>query len=162
MTSFVNAPQLTEHAGVTRFESALVSANQLRRDVSGSRSLATLLLSAMASAVMVAAYEVMDTVAEGHLLVIWTGLWVAAFAALALSAGTARRLATRARLALDAWSLSIARSRADERLWAIAKTDGRVMAELQVAMQRDDSLMSGRSAPRGKKLRMGAHDRAEP
>jgi hypothetical protein len=39
---------------------------------------------------------------------------------------------------LDAWSARLAQSRSDERLWAIAQTDARLMSELQTAMYRSD------------------------
>jgi len=39
---------------------------------------------------------------------------------------------------LDAWSSRMAQRRSDERLWAIAQTDARLMAELQTAISRSD------------------------
>ena len=89
---------------------------------------------------MVVADEVMDTVAEGHLLVMWIALWAAAFVSLAVFAGTARNLATRIKVGLDDWSRAMASARADERLWATAKADPRVMADLQAAASRNDDL----------------------
>ncbi len=145
MTSFVHTNFPTEHPGVTRVELALESASRLSSGISGSRSLAVLLLSAVASAIVVAVYEVMDTVAEGHLLVLWTSLWIAVFAVLALFASNARRLGSNLKSVLDTWSSAIAQGRADQRLWAIAKSDPRVMADLQTALQRnadaDDALV---------------------
>ena len=117
MTSFVNIKYSTQHPGVARVESAIDAAKQLRQGFSGTRGLATLLLSAMAAAVMVVAYQVMDSVTEGHLLVMWMALWAVAFAALALFAGTARNLAARLKAGLDSWSRSLAEARADQRLW---------------------------------------------
>lgn len=145
MTSFVHLEYSTKHPGVARVESAIDAAQHLGRGFSGTRSLATLLLSAVAAAVMVVAYQIMDTVAEGHLLVMWIAMWGAAFAALAFFAGTARRIAVRVVSGLDAWSLGVARSRADERLWASAQSDSRVMADLQSAMtrQQDESIAAG-------------------
>ena len=136
MTSFVHLEYSTKHPGVARVESAIDAAQHMGRGFSGTRGLATLLLSAVAAAVMVVAYQVMDTVAEGHLLVMWIALWGAAFAALAFFAGAARVVAVRVVTGLDAWSLGVARSRADERLWASAQSDSRVMADLQSAMTR--------------------------
>ena len=138
MTSFVNIEYSREHSGVARVESALKSAQQIGLGVSAMRSLATLLLSAMAAAVMVVAYEVMDTVAEGHLLVMWIALWTAAFVSLAVFAHPARQLAARMKVSLDHWSRALAEARADERLWAAAKSDARVMADLQAAASRRD------------------------
>ena len=139
MTSFVHLEYSTKHPGVARVESAIDAAQQMRRGFSGTRGVATLLLSAIAAAVMVVAYQVMDSVTEGHLLVMWIAMWAAAFAALAFFAGTARHIAARMKAGLDNWSREVARSRADERLWATAQSDSRVMADLQCAMTRREA-----------------------
>ncbi|MDB5967231.1 MAG: hypothetical protein JWQ72_3731 [Polaromonas sp.] len=138
MTSFVHLEYSKQHPGVERVTSAFESAQQMRQGFSGARSLATLLVSAFAAAVMVVAYKVMDSIAEGHLMVIWLGMWLVAFAFLASFAGSARQLALRIKASLDAWSRSLAEARADERLWSLAKTDGRVMADLQTAQTRSE------------------------
>ena len=143
MTSFVHLEYSTKHPGVARVESAVEAAQQLRRGFSSTRGLATLLLSAVAAAVMVVAYQVMDTVAEGHLLVLWIGLWAVAFATLAAFAATARSLILSLKAKLDTWSRNVAAKRADERLWAMAKTDARVMSDLQCAISRDDARDEG-------------------
>lgn len=138
MTSFVHLDYSNQHAGVARVESAIASAQQIKRNFSGTRSLATLLLSAIAAAVMVAAHQVMNSMADGHLLVLWIGMWAAAFAALAAFAGTAKVLAASLKTSLDSWSRRVAVRRADERLWAMAQTDSRVMSDLQAAMAKHD------------------------
>lgn len=138
MTSFVNPNFPSEHPGVVRLEAAAEGARQLRHNLAGGRGLASVLLSAIVAAVAVAADQIMDSVAEGHLLVIWTGAWLAAFAALALLAGTSLRIATGLKSRLDAWSARVAQSRAEQRLWAMAQSDRRVMADLQAAMMRSD------------------------
>lgn len=145
MTSFVNTTYSTEHTGANRVESAMHTAGQLGQGLSGTRGLATLLLSAIVASIMVVAYQVTDSVAEGHMLVIWMALWAVAFAGLALFAGTARNLAARSIAALDAWSQTLAQSRADMRMWEAAKTDPRVMSDLRVAMARQE-LSSGEAA----------------
>jgi len=137
MTSFVHLEYSNQHPGVARVESAIASALQIKRNFSTTRSLTMLLLSAMAAAVMVVAYQVMDSMADGHLLALWIGLWAVAFATLAAFASTARHLVVKAKTGLDAWSRNIATKRADERLWAMAKTDTRLMADLQAVMTRD-------------------------
>jgi hypothetical protein len=137
MTSFVHLEYSNQHPGVARVESAIASAQQIKRNFSSTRSLAMLLLSAIAAAVMVVAYQVMDSMADGHLLALWIGLWAVAFATLAAFASTARNLVVKAKTGLDTWSRSIASRRADERLWVMAKTDTRLMADLQAVMTRD-------------------------
>ena len=134
MTSFVHLEYSNQHAGVARVESAIASAQQIKRSFSTARSLAMLLLTAIAAAVMVVAYQVMKNMADGHLLVLWIGMWAVAFATLAAFASTARSAAVGAKTALDSWSRNIAARRADERLWAMAKTDARLMADLQAVM----------------------------
>ena len=137
MTSFVHVDYSSRHAGADRLESAIESAQNIKRNLSTTRSLATLLLSAIAAAVMVAAYQVMQSMADGHLLVLWMGMWAVAFTVLAVFAGTARRVVFSAKSSLDTWSRNIAIKRADERLWAMAKTDPRLMADLQAVMTRN-------------------------
>ena len=136
MTSFVNTQYSTQHQGANRLESAVDAAQEARRSFSSTRGLAALLLSAIVAAVMVVAYQVMDSVAEGHLLMMWIALWATAFAALALFAGAARQLATKLKSGLDGWSANLARSRADQRLWEAAQRDPGLMADLQAAMMR--------------------------
>ena len=155
MTRFVNIEHPKNHPGVVRVESAIQSARHIGRGFSGKRGLAALLLSAMAAAVMVVAYEVMDSSAEGHLLVLWIALWAVAFVGLAAFAGTAGKLALRLRVGLDDWSRTLAEARADERLWAAAKTDTRVMADLQAAASRhdEDAVESASSGKRATSLR---------
>lgn len=160
MTRFVHLEYATKHPGVVRVESAIVAAQHLRQGFSGTRALAKLLLSAIAAAVMVVAYQLMDTLAEGHLLVMWTGLWAAAFVALAVFANTTRHLAARMKAGLDNWSHSIAQARADERLWAMAQVDSRVMADLQNAMARTEQVFPNDPATSHKTVFSGALLRA--
>ena len=160
MTSFVHLEYSNQHPGVKRVESAIDAAQQLRQGFSGTRGVATLLLSAVAAAVMVVAYQVMDSVVEGHLLVMWIALWAAAFASLALFAGTARHFADRLKSGLDNWSRSVAEARADQRLWATAKSDARVMADLQNAITRHEAAAEAASPAAGKLARVSAIQRA--
>ncbi len=169
MTSFATINLPLRHSGVARAEAApdalIAVAGPVRQGVSGTRALATLLLSAMAAAIMVVAYQVMDSMVEGHLLVMWIALWAVAFAALALFAGAARNLAARLKAALDGWSLSMAQARADQRLWALAQSDPRVMADLQVAMAHHEAEAEAASVPVSAQLqatrkRLGASNSA--
>ena len=154
MTTFIQSNHSTRHVGAERFESAVGNAQHVGLSLTGTRGLATLLLSAIAAAVMVVAYQVMDSVAEGHVLVMWIALWAAAFAALALFAGAARNAAVSLKTGLDGWSHQMARARADQRLMDAAEKDPRVMAELRMAIDRvseggtNDSV-SGKSVPAG-------------
>ena len=150
MTSFANLEYSSQHPGVDRLGSAIASAQQIKRHFFSTQSLAMLLLSAIAAAVMVVAYQVMDSIANGHLLVLWIGLWAVAFATLAAFANTARHVVLKTKTSLDQWSRNIAAKRADERLWAMAKTDSRLMADLQAVISRN--------APEDEELRFVSPD----
>jgi hypothetical protein len=136
MTSFVRPNFRTTHPGVDRMESALDAAKQLRRGYDSTRSLAAMLLAAIVAAMLVVADQIVVTWADGDSLATWIAMWVVGFAALALFAGTARRVAIRAVAVADGWSHKVALKRADERLWSIAQKDPRVMADLQAALSR--------------------------
>ena len=138
MTRFVHLEYSREHPGVARLEASLDAAHRLRKGISGTRGLATLLLSAMVAAVMVVADQLMTSLTEGHLLVMWVAMWLVGFAALALFAGTARDVASSLKTGLDRWSHRLAKARADERLWCLAKKDARVMADLLAAKSRGE------------------------
>jgi len=134
MTRFTNPGFSTEHSGVARAEPVANGARGYYPHFDASRGLAAVLLAAVVSALVVAADQLVDSWAEGHLLMAWVVVWAVGFAAMALFAGSARNMANRAVKALDAWSLREARARADKRLWATALSDPRIMADLQVAM----------------------------
>lgn len=133
MTSIAQTSFPTLHTGAARAESVNGS---LSDRFDSAKGLSTILLAAIVSALVVAADQLVDNWGEGHLLAAWGAVWAVGFVALALFAGTARRAAARIVLALDAWSQRQARARADQRLWATALSDPRIMADLQVAMGR--------------------------
>ncbi|MBG6075572.1 hypothetical protein [Polaromonas sp. CG_9.11] len=140
MTRFINTPHPDHHHGADRMEALMDAVQHVPRDVLGKRGAALLLGSALAAAVAAVAYEVMDSAAESHLLMIWMALWIALFAVLALFADTLRAAGQQVKSSLDGWSRGFAEARADQRLWAIARQDGRVMADLQSAMSRSEAV----------------------
>jgi hypothetical protein len=110
----------------------------IRRGFDSTKGLSFMLLAVMVSALVVVADQLIDTWADGHLFAAWVALWLVCFAAVAVFAGAARKLASAAINAGNAWSERLARARADERLWAIANSDPRVMADLNAAMSRTE------------------------
>lgn len=146
MTSFVNVQYSQNHQGADRIASAMETAGHVRKSLTGVHGLATLLLSGLAAAAMLAANQLMDSAAEGHLMALWIALWAVAFVALASFAGFASQLAERLHTRLDAWSRSVAQARADQRLWAMARQDARVMADLQTALLRSEAQGEGLAA----------------
>ncbi len=139
MASFIQPSFPSRHLGLARVESAVAAVTAIRRGFDSTRGLSVMLLAAMVSALVVVADQLIDTWADGHLLAAWVALWLIGFAALALFSAPARKLAVTAVRALNAWSERLARARADERLWALAKADPRVMADLDAARSRSES-----------------------
>ncbi len=137
--SFVHIDYPTRHAAIGRFENVVGTVQSIRRGFDATRGLAAVLLAAMVAALLVVADQLMETWADGHLLAAWVLLWVVGFAALALLAPTARQLSRGAVAGLDAWSRNVARRRADERLWDMARKDPRIMADLQAARSRSEA-----------------------
>lgn len=103
-----------------------------------SRALASLLLAAGVSALVVGADQIMEPWAESHVLAAWVALWAIAVAAIVVLRGATRALARQTMQGLDAWSARVAQRRADRRLWAMAQADARLMSDLQAALDRDD------------------------
>lgn len=142
MATFIQSNYRTQHLGVARVESAaaaLSALSALSRGFDSAKGLSAMLLAAMVSALVVVADQLIDTWADGHLMLAWLALWLTAFAAVAIFAGAARKLAATAVNALNAWSQRVANARSDARLWAIAQTDPRVMADLNAARSRSES-----------------------
>ena len=138
MTSFIQPGFSDHHAGVERVVSAVGALRAMRGGFDSTKGLSAMLLAAMVSALVVVADQLIETWADGHLMVAWVVLWLVAFSALALFAGAARNVAATLVTALDAWSVRLARRRADQRLWAMAKADPRLMADLTMAMGRTE------------------------
>ncbi len=141
MTRFVHIDYPTRHPGVERFENAVALVARVRKGFNSTRGLSSMLLAAMVSALLVVADQVVDTWADGHLMAAWVLMWAVGFAALALLAGPSRALVQRGLTAVNTWLVESARARADLRMWAIAQTDHRVMADLDAAKTRKERLM---------------------
>ncbi len=136
MTSFVHTDFPTRHPGAERLESALVTTQKIAKSFDSARGLATLLLAAAVSALLVVASQVIDAWTDGHLLAGWIALWLVAFAALALLAGPAAQLARSIKPQLSAWRAARKARAADQQLWDLARQDARVMADINAAISR--------------------------
>lgn len=136
MSYYIHMDHPSRHPGVERLENFVHAVRLAGKGFSTARGLSTMLLAAMVAALVVVADQLIDTWADGHLLAAWVLLWLVGFAALGLLANPARLLARKTVAFMDNWSHQLARRRADERMWAIAAQDPRVMAELQAAIGR--------------------------
>lgn len=137
MASFIHIDQPLQHTGVVRAQEAAESIRNVAHSFDGARGAATLLLAAIVSALLVVANRVIDTWSDGHLLLAWIALWCVAFASLALLAAPMRRAGVNLRNGWKAWKESRKAFKEDQKLWNIAMTDARVMADLSRAMSRD-------------------------
>ncbi len=138
MTSFVHVNHANEHPGVQRAEAVLGAAGRMRRSFDSTKGLAAMLLAALVAALMVVADQLVSVWADGYLLASWVTLWAIAFAALALMAPAAHRLATGMSVAWKERAIRAANERSDAAYWASAKSDPRVMTELQAAISRSE------------------------
>ena len=138
MTSFVHTHFATAHPGVVRAESVAAAVNDLRKKFDATKSLATMLLTALVAALVVVADQLIDTWADGHLLAAWVALWSVAFVAIALLAPAAKRAAASLLAQAKAWSHRMTLAQSETRYWESAQSDPRIMAELQAAILRSE------------------------
>jgi len=103
---------------------------------SSTKTLASWMLAAGVAALVVLVDHLIDDWADTHVLAAWLALWAVAVVAIAALRGVSRLLAQNLMTGLDSWSAHVARRRADERLWAMAQNDSRLMTDLQTAMDR--------------------------
>ena len=134
MSSLVHVSAPADHPKVVRAKRAAGSIKRAAADLVSPRGTASLLLAAIVSALMVVANQVIDTWSDGHLLLAWIVLWTVAFTTLALAARPARAAARRARVQLRRWNAARRAAAQDDRMWQVALTDARVMADISRAM----------------------------
>jgi hypothetical protein len=139
MTSFVQPNYPTHHEGIERIGEALDNAEVVFHKLTGARSVATFLLAAVVSGLILAANQLIDTWADGHLLAAWIALWTVAFAALALAASPIRRAVMSVKnfdgsAMYAAWSARRKARIADEKMWDYARHDKRLMADIMRAV----------------------------
>jgi hypothetical protein len=138
MSTILNSySRATSHATAKSASSAPNgSSRQAAPSQVGVRGLSVLLLAAAVSALVTVADRYVSVWTEGQLFFSWVMLWALVFAGMALFANTARQIASKTLAVLDGWSRSRAHARAESRLWEVAKSDPRVMAELVAARSR--------------------------
>lgn len=136
MASFVHTEYPAQHPGVARLRRSFRWGRTRLHAVRGGRGWAALLLLANMAALVAAAYAVMDTQSDGHLLVLWMLLWLGVFASLAWIAHVQRPARRRLNRQLQAWRAERRQQALDAALWAIASSDARWMQELQAVVDR--------------------------
>lgn len=137
MARFIQAEYPTEHAGIARVTRGATALRATARSFQGTRGAAALLLAALVSAMVVVANELITTWTDGRLLAAWVATWLVGFAALALLAAPIRAAAAKARSGLASWNAARLQRAEDYKLWDLALTDARIMADLSRAMSRE-------------------------
>jgi hypothetical protein len=136
MSKFVHLDLPQSHAGAQRIENAIAYVGKHRPRLSVARLQASLLVAAIVAALLLAANQLIETVTEGHLFAAWIGLWAVGFAAMALFAQPASRLAAKVQQHLAARREARRAADSDRRFWQAALDDARVMADIRAAMLR--------------------------
>ena len=149
MTSFVSPDYPKRHLGVARIDVAMAQVRQLGTRFAGAKGRVSVLLAGAVAACVVAADQLISTWTDGHLLVAWIALWALVFVAVMLFAEATRGVSARLIARLDGWLLARAQRASDERIWAVAQSDPRFMAELQAARLRTETaaLAAGEPLP---------------
>jgi hypothetical protein len=137
MASFVHIDHPVEHPGVIRAERVINRIQSAAGRFDATRAGASLLLAAIVAALMVVANQVIDTWTEGHLLAAWIVMWAVAFAAIALFAAPAKRAAAGLRAGMQRWAAARRQAAEDQKIWELAQTDARVMADISRAKSAD-------------------------
>lgn len=138
MSSSIQSTYITSRLGDVGRKSIASAGAESSRRFDGTKGLSFMLLAAMVSSLVVVADQLVETWVNGHLMVAWIALWVVCFTAMAIFSGAARKLAIASVTAFTAWSTKKARKNADDRLWAVAQTDQRMMADINAAITRRD------------------------
>lgn len=100
------------------------------------RTLDTVLLAAVVSALLVVVNQALDAWSENHLLMAWVALWAIGFLAMGLLATPAHRAARSLRGSFAEWRLENKEAAEEAKMWEIAKYDPRIMADIQAALAR--------------------------
>lgn len=107
-----------------------------KKTAHASQALAGLLSAAVLAALLAVADQVIDSWAEGHLLLAWVVLWSALFAALALLVRPLRVASVATAMVLQKWLAARALARHEQALWECALQDPRMVQELRAAHAR--------------------------
>jgi len=108
------------------------------KSLDSSKTMAGMLLAAVGAAMLVVVDQVIDTWADGHLMVVWVGLWAVAFAMLSYLTPTLRHVSAKLAVAAQRWVDRQALRRAEDNLWDLAQQDYRLMDEVRAARVRGE------------------------
>ncbi len=136
MTSFVQPEFPRVHGGANRFAGVLERAQTALAQLRKPAGMASALIAGGLAAVIVVAEQVVSAWTDGHLLVAWIAMWVIVFSLLAIFSDAIRAWPLQWQARLQARRQAARIRAADDRTWAAAMADPRLMAELDNALLR--------------------------
>jgi len=136
MVSFVHPEFPRVHGGADRLANTMERLQTVLSRLASPAGMVTVLLAGGMAAVIVVAEQIVSAWADGHLLAAWIAMWVVVFGLLAASADAIRAWPQQWQARLHARRRAAAARAADERTWAAAAADPRLMAELDSALLR--------------------------
>jgi hypothetical protein len=104
--------------------------------IAPSQALAGLLSASVFAALLTIADQLIDSWADGHMLLAWVMLWLSIFGGLALLTRPMRRASTASALWLQTRAAALVQSRREAALWELALHDPRMLQELRAAKAR--------------------------
>ena len=110
------------------------------RRIAPSQGLAGLLSASVFAALLAVADQVIDSWADGHMLLAWVMLWLSIFGGLALLTRPMRRASTASALWLQIRVAALVQSRREAALWDLALHDPRMLQELRAAKARSQDI----------------------
>ena len=108
--------------------------------IAPSQGLAGLLSASVFAALLAVADQVIDSWADGHMLLAWVMLWLSIFGGLALLTRPMRRASTASALWLQTRVSALVQSRREAALWDLALHDPRMLQELRAAKARSQDI----------------------
>ena len=136
MSRFAHTDFPATHGGAQRLTDFFGALRRYAEKLSGSKGLPGVLVVGGVSAAIVVADQLVSAWADGHLLLAWVAMWVVVFTLLAVFSDAIGAWPTALRQRIAAFKQASAQRAEDERTWAVAQSDPRVMAELQNALTR--------------------------
>jgi hypothetical protein len=111
-----------------------------KKTFQSSHALAGLLSAAVLAALLVVADQLIDSWAEGHLLLAWVLLWSALFAGLAVLVRPLRIASVATARWMQSWLAARAQARHEQAVWEFMLQDPRMLQELRAAHARSTDI----------------------
>lgn len=136
MYRFADTDFSPTHGGVQRLSDSFGLMRRAAAKLRGAKGLPGVFVAGGVAAAIVVADQIVSALADGHLLLAWVAMWVVVFTLLAVFSDAIGAWPTALRQRIAASKQASSERAEDERTWAVAQSDPRLMAELQCALTR--------------------------